>query len=89
MDVRVGGVLQKLLVDVIPQVLEDLLGVLLIVDNCIVILVYLFNTILSLLPELLLLVHDINFVFFLPLFHFLDFALEPLEVLSDVSVDRL
>ena len=83
--------LQKLLVDVILQVVEDLLGVLLILleplFNCTVILVYLFNTILSLLSELLLLVHDINLVFFLPLFHFLDFALEPLEVLSDVSVD--
>jgi len=85
--------LQELLVNFIPKVLENFLRVLLVIIkllfNSIVININFFNTILSLFPELLLLVHDINFVFFLPLFYFVDFILEPLEVLFDVSIDRL
>lgn len=85
--------LQKLLVDVIPEVLEDFSGVFLTVFNLLlngtVVIVNPFHTILSLFPELLLLVDDINFVFFLPFFYFVDFSLEPLKVLLDVSVDRL
>ena len=85
--------LQKLFVDVILQVLEDLFGVLLIVldplFNSTVIIIYLFNTILSLFAELLLLVHDINFVFFLPILYLVDFALELLKVLFNVTINRL
>lgn len=93
LDAWVGGVLQELLVDVILQVVENFLGVLLIaVDplfNSIAILIDLFNTILSLFSELLLLVHDISFVLFLSLSELADFPLELFEVLFDISVDRL
>lgn len=93
LDRGVRRMVEKLLVDVIPQVVENLLGILLVLVksffNVIFTIVDLVETLLSLFRDLVLLVHDINFVLLLPLFDLVKFLLEPLEVLFDVSVDRL